>query len=213
MLYDVVMAIVFVPLFATINRIRGGSLKIERHIRPATGVLFGAIMIWRSGRWIVPWPIDWTWVFGLTAAVGYVVGENWGWGKWIGSIIHPEEDPQYERLQGYRNGIHQVANAVFDEHKRYQAYCWLALTLRGIWWWVPVFVPFYIFGCFGDWGVGAVKLAVGVMALGIGFPLSVAGARQWNLRRAKFNGNVVWAEAEVFYGAMHGGVLTLLLIL
>jgi hypothetical protein len=210
---DVLLLIVFVPLFAAINRIRGSDIRIERHIRSATGVLLGGIMIGWSGDWIVSWPMHGTWVFGLAAAVGYVVGENWGWGKWIGSIIHPDADPQFAKRQGYDNGIHQVANTFINERKHYLGYCRLALMLRGIWWWSPVFVPFYLFGCFGNWETGAIKLAVGVIALGIGFPLSVEASRRWNLRRRAYNGNLVWAEAEVFYGAMHGGTLAWLLVL
>ena len=133
--------------------------------------------------------------------------------QWIGSIIHPDGDPQYEKRQGYESGIHQVANALIKERQHYLAFCRLALALRGVWWWVPVFVPFYIFGCFGDWRIGAIKLAAGVVALGVGFPLSVEASRRWNLRQAEYSGNVAWAEAEVFYGALHGVVLVLLLVL
>ena len=210
---DIVLIIVLIPLFAVINRIRGGDTVVEPYIRKTTGVLLGVMMVYFAGRWVVRWPPDWSWVFALLPAVGYVVGEDWGWGKWIGGIIHHGEEPDYVRRQGYRSGIHPIANALIDEHKHYLAYCRLALMLRGIWWWVPVLVPFYIFGCFGDWGRGGIKLAIAIVAFGLAFPLSVELSRQWNLRRPEFNGSLTWAQAEIVYGALHGGFLGLLVVL
>ena len=118
---------------------------------------------------------------GLAVLVAYLVGEAKGWGEWVGSLTRVEPWTE-EHLQGDYNDdegkkfpfIHQIANSVCKEQiegtfeqraNQYKKYATLALMLRGMYWWLPVYLMMAAFG--------VISLGVAVVAgigLGLAFP-------------------------------------------
>ena len=92
---------------------------------------------------------------GVAVLVAYLVGEAKGWGEWVGSLTRHEPWDEEMLQRNYRDEegktfpfIHQIANSVckeqidgsFEERaKQYRKYATLALMLRGIYWWLPVY--------------------------------------------------------------------------
>ena len=122
---------------------------------------------------------------------GYILGESFGWGKWIGAIAIRK--PNYSTKVARYTGIHQIANFFIKEKKDFLNYSRLALAIRGFYWffltfiWLAGFVPIY--------------LLIFVMAfLAVGFPLSIELAR-----------NKSWSRAEIYYGFMQDLAIILII--
>lgn len=166
---------------------------------------------------------------GVAVLVAYLVGEAKGWGEWVGSLTRVEPWTE-EHLQGdYADNegkefpfIHQIANSVCKEQidgtfeqraNQYKRYATLALMLRGIYWWLPVYLVMAAFGVI-NWYV-AVIAGVG---LGIAFPLACAIGKRWKFERVydlkfiKLSFSRGWENQEIVYGAMQGLVLWTVLI-
>jgi len=201
---------------ALLNRVRGsdmkaGWLELDDAATFAAGLIPCVLLFICAFSFF--WPLSWKILLCLLPLGGYLMGESWGWGKWIGGIISHGEHTEFDKKQGNENGIHWIANQCFDERKSYLNYCRFALALRGIWWWFPCLLPLLIFGAMGVWYWAIVKFIIAMVVFGLGFPLSVEISRLWNLRKNKYDGNVVWAEAEVLYGGLHGLLIALMLLL
>ena len=166
---------------------------------------------------------------GLAVLVAYLVGEAKGWGEWVGSLTRVEPWTE-EHLQGDYNDdegkkfpfIHQIANSVIKEQidgtfeqraNQYKKYATLALMIRGIYWWLPVYLVMAAFGVI-SWYV-AVVAGVG---LGLMFPLACELGRRWKFERVydlkfiKLSFSRGWENQEIVYGAMQGLVLWTVLI-
>jgi hypothetical protein len=87
---------------------------------------------------------------GIVASILYIAGESYSWGKWLGSLTHPNElefPSVYDNPRG--SGfpyIHQTANFFIDQRAHYMLYARLALTIRGIYWWLPFYLYFALIG-------------------------------------------------------------------
>lgn len=170
------------------------------------------------------------WIAGVCAAIAYIIGEAKGWGEWVGSLSRVEPWNE-ELLQGdYADNegktfpyIHQIANSIVKEQcegsfekraNQYKRYATLALMLRGIYWWLPVYLVIAAFGVI-SWQV-AVICGVG---LGIAFPIACAIGREieftrvYDLKFIKLSFSRGWENQEVIYGAMQGFVLGLSIFL
>ena len=136
--------------------------------------------------------------------LGYLLGESFGWGKWIGSIGTRTPNPNDK--EGRKIGIHYIANLVFNEKKDYLNYARLALALRGSLWWFLTLLPLVIFGY-----INFLTFAACVVFLGVAFPLSVEIARltQNKISFKGFKG--YWEQAEVYYGLAQDIVLIYLI--
>lgn len=216
-IFGTLMTAAMIPLMAVLNRVRGSDLKagwleLDDVATFAAGLVPCLLLFFFSPMFVL-WPLSWKLLLCLLPLGGYIMGESWGWGEWIGGIIDHGANPQLENKQGFENGIHWAANQVFDEETNYLNYCRFALLLRGIWWWLPALLPLLIFGAMGGWFLGTIKFIAGMAAIGAGFPLSVEVSRWWNLRKEKYDGNVVWAEAETIYGGLHGLIISLTLLI
>ncbi|AKT92079.1 hypothetical protein [Campylobacter gracilis] len=128
----------------------------------------------------------------ILCGLGYILGESFGWGVWVGALITHSgfKDERENRL------IERGAARLFEPKTHWLAYCRLCLFLRGLLWWLPVFVPLVFAGLYG-----APLLAV---LLAAGFPLACElGYRtHFKFRLKKFEVNTAWARQELFYGAM-----------
>ena len=128
----------------------------------------------------------------IICGLGYLAGEAKGWGVWVGALVTHSgfKDERENRL------IERIAAKLFEPKTHWLAYCRLCLFLRGLLWWLPVFVPLAFAGLYA-----APLMAV---ALAAGFPLACElGYRtRFEFRLKKFEIESAWARQELFYGAM-----------
>lgn len=128
----------------------------------------------------------------IICGLGYLVGESKGWGVWVGALVtHGSYTSEHEV-----KFIERVAAKLFNPRAQWLAYCRLCLFLRGLIWWLPVFVPLLFAGIYA-----APLLAV---ALAAGFPLACElGYRtKFSFAFKSFEVKTAWARQELFYGAM-----------
>ena len=161
---------------------------------------------------------------GLAVLVAYLVGEAKGWGEWVGSLSRVEPWTE-ELLQGdYTDNegktfpfIHQISNFFIKEKidgtfeqraNKYRMYATLALILRGIYWWLPVYLVLALFG-YISYDI-AIVVSIG---LGIAFPLAaeigrrITFTRLYDLKFIKLSFSPGWENQEIVYGALQGAVL------
>ena len=161
---------------------------------------------------------------GLAVFVAYLVGESKGWGEGVGSLTRTE--PWDEELIDlvYRDDegktfpfIYQIANffikekidGTFEEQcKQYRKHATLALMLRGMYWWLPVYLVLAAFGVIG-WQVAVVAAVV----LGVAFPIAAEIGRRikferiYDLKFIKLSFSQGWENQEIVYGAIQGLVM------
>lgn len=181
-------------MFAVLNRLRGAYGWMAKVIGALLG---GAFYLATSDLYI-----------SLAIAIGYILGESFGWGKWIGGIYSKHTVATAENLaeeEGYNNGVHWLANKIHPELVNYYHYCLTALALRGMLWFTLTLLPVYAAAY-----ISTYAFAFAIIVLGIGFPISIIlGAKT----APKFSFNYMegyWEHAEVWYGLMQGIVLVTL---
>jgi len=111
----------------------------------------------------------------LVVAVVYLIFESFGWAKWIRNnnrwfdktfqaYYNVNELP---RDTGKSSGVHQIANAIFKEDKDFTSYGITALIIRGIWWYLPIYVALVAFK------LVTIPIAImSVLVIAILFPVS-----------------------------------------
>lgn len=135
----------------------------------------------------------------IVCGLGYLLGEAKGWGVWIGALTSHGAD----KGERESRGIEALAGR-FIPRTRWLAYCRLCLAIRGLIWWLPVFVPLVFIGVYI-----APLLAV---LLAAGFPLACElGYRtRFKFKLKKFEIGSAWARQELFYGAMQDAAFVIL---
>ena len=213
---------------AILNRIRGtgvirhfGTLKMfnkEIEIKFVGNHLYGlwialVLGIATMNAWL-----------GLAVFIAYLVGESKGWGEWVGSLTRVEPwdkdliDLVYRDDEGKTFPfIYQIANffikekidGTFEEQcKQYRKHATLALMLRGLYWWLPVYMTVAVFGF-----IGYVEALIIAILLGIAFPIAAEIGRRikferiYDLKFIKLSFSPGWENQEVVYGAMQGIVM------
>ena len=219
---------------AILNRLRGtgvlkqfGTLKVfNREIR----INFNGNHLYGLYLAVVVGILTMNALAGVAALIAYLVGEAKGWGEWIGSLTRYEPWDEEMLQRNYRDEegktfpfIHQIANSVCKEQidgsfedraKQYRKYATLALMLRGMYWWLPVYGVMAAFGVI-SWYV-AVSAAV---ALGVMFPIAAELGKRWKFERvydlkfAKLSFSRGWENQEIVYGAMQGLVFWIVVLL
>ncbi len=139
----------------------------------------------------------------IICGLGYLVGESKGWGVWVGALVtHGSYTSEHEV-----KFIERVARKIIkDPREHWLGYCRVCLFLRGLLWWLPVFVPLLFADVYT-----APLLAI---ALAVGFPLACElGYRtKWTLRFRAFEASDAWGRQEVFYGAMQDAAFLILFL-
>jgi hypothetical protein len=86
-----------------------------------------------------------TYYYGILISILFILGECFGWGKWVGALTSKDYVKAYDDLEGYNFPyIHYLANFFIKEKEDYLNYCRLALSIRGFVWWTPILI---LFGC------------------------------------------------------------------
>lgn len=158
---------------------------------------------------------------GLAVLVAYLVGEAKGWGEWVGSLTRHEPWDE-QMLQGnYKDDegktfpfIYQITNffikekidGTFEEQcKQYRKHATLALILRGMYWWLPVYLVLVVFGVINF----AEAFAIASL-LGIAFPIAceigrrITFTKTYDLKFIKLSFSQGWENQEVVYGLFQG---------
>lgn len=155
---------------------------------------------------------------GLLALAVYIAGEAKGWGEWIGALTKYDLvdekwlEEQYQDNEGKKFPyIHYVADFFQPERipfantdvniKQYFRYAALALVLRGIYWWLPVYMVMAYFGVISY----AEALTIGI-SLGLSFPIACKLGKIWNFNKkigiVSFSKG--WENQEIVYGLFQG---------
>ena len=164
-----------------------------------------------------------TWL-GLSIFVAYLIGEAKGWGEWVGSLTRHEPWDEAMLQHNYKDDegktfpfIYQIANffikekidGTFEEQcKQYRKHATLALMLRGMYWWLPVYLVLAAFGVI-SWEIAGIA---GVL-LGIAFPIACEIGRRltftktYDLKFIKLSFSQGWENQEVVYGLFQGIVM------
>ena len=145
----------------------------------------------------------------LAVGLGYIIGESFGWGEWIGTLTGDRHFKQLNE-EGKNNGIQWLASKVIDPSKDWINYCRVALTIRGFYWWLPTLAPLYFVG------LNAIALAASVVVLAVGFPVAceVGYRLKDKIKFHKYGLSIEggWEIQEAAYGVIQDIVLVGIII-
>lgn len=183
---------------SVLNRLRGiGDVMRVGNFR-VTGIMLYALYL------MVVVTMLSEWYYGLAFVVLFVAGESYAWGKWIGYLVDYEDEhsPEYDSKVGKSFPyIHYIANAIVSERVNYKRYCQVALTLRGLVWFAPMYAVLGVAGVI-NW----IEVVVISIVLAVGFPIAAYVGR--NLDYNKMFGILEfkrgWENQEIAYGALQG---------
>lgn len=122
-----------------LNRLRGTGLMFTINING--NILYSLYFFILVS--LLSWVFNYHWEWSFLALVLYLIGESFAWGKWVGYLTSDKENPekQYDNDDGLSFPYtHFIANFFIDQTKHYYAYCVLALSIRGIIWWLPFYI-------------------------------------------------------------------------
>lgn len=145
-----------------------------------------------------------TWYIGLLTSIGFLLGESFGWGKWVGSLCYPENtnlQKEYQDKEGYKFPfIHYLANFIIKEKVSYFKYCNLALCFRGMIWGLCLYLGLVLF----DY-ISYLEYIIISLLYAIGFPLACYLSRKKSFNyKNKFISIVgKWESQEFYYGFIH----------
>lgn len=145
----------------------------------------------------------------LAVGIGYVIGESFGWGEWIGTLTGDRDFKQLNE-EGKNNGIQWLASKVIDPSKDWVNYCRVALAIRGLYWWLPTLAPLYFVG------FNPLVILVCVAVLSVGFPIACEigyrTSKLFSFEKYGFSVRGGWEHQEVWYGLFQDVVIFILLL-
>lgn len=158
---------------------------------------------------------------GLAILAAYLVGESSGWGKWLGWLVTPKEHRTIELVNEHQKDdegrgypwIHYLTSFFIKEktegtdEERINTQFWhcvLALSIRGFYWWLPVYLVLTAFGY-----IGYLTALGASLLLAIGFPIAAYIGLNWNFRfkYKLLETSPGWENQEIVYGALQGLVM------
>jgi hypothetical protein len=164
--------------------------------------------------------------WGILALGLYILGESKGWGEWIGALSKPVPLTDLELMRQYKDNegkkfpfIHQIANFFIKEEligatfssrlSQYMRYATLALFLRGIWWWLPLYLLLAYLKL-----ISFPEAFIGVLIISIMFPINCIISRYIGFDKKiwKVQFSRGWENQEFLNGLTQGLVLWLLLL-
>ena len=190
-----------------LNRLRGTGDVLRVGSFRVTGIMLYALYL------MVVVSLVTEWYYGLAFVVLFVAGESYAWGKWIGYLVDYEDEhsPEYDSKVGKSFPyIHYIANAIVSERVNYKRYCQVALAIRGLVWFAPMYAVLGVAGL-----INLIEVAVISIVLAAGFPMAAYVGR--NLDYNKMFGVLEfkrgWENQEVVYGLIQGMCLWYVVIM
>lgn len=187
-----------IVLEAILNRLRGTGDVLRVGNFRVTGIMLYALYLMIVVSLVAEW------YYALAFGVLFIAGESYAWGKWIGFLVDYENkhEPEYDSKVGKGFPyIHYIANYIVDERVDYKRYCQVALAIRGLFWWLPVYLLFASIGL-----ISYIEAIVLGMLVGIGFPVAAYVGRNWNYNKKfgvlEFKRG--WENQEIVYGLFQG---------
>ena len=139
----------------------------------------------------------------VAVGLGYIIGESFGWGEWIGTLTGDRNFKQLNE-EGKNNGIQWLASKVIDPSKDWINYCRVALTIRGFYWWLPTLAPLYFVA-------DTYIVTLAIVLLSAAFPLACELGRLtsplFSFEYKTFSIKGGWEHQEIWYGLMQDIVL------
>ena len=156
---------------------------------------------------------------GLSVLIAYLLGESAGWGKWLGWLVTDIDKRNVKLVEGHQLDdegkgypwIHYIASIFLPEKdkkfsdaeriKRQTNFSILALAIRGIYWWLPVYLVLAIYGV-----IGYIEATIIGIILGLCFPLASYIGLHWNykFKYKIFELSRGWENQEFIYGIFQG---------
>lgn len=183
-------------LLSLLNRWRGtGDIFIVHKLR-ITGVVLYTLFF------LILFSLLLNVYYGVLLGILFVLGESYAWGTWVSYLCYPENHPkEYDSKVGRSFPyIHYQANLITPQLKDYAKYCYTALTLRGFYWWLPIYLVFAYAGV-----ISYVEAFIISVLLGVAFPLAcnLGQKIQKSYSYKYFSMNNNWEKQEVVYGIFH----------
>ena len=145
-----------------------------------------------------------TWYIGLLSIALFLLGESFGLGKWVGYLTY-SENYNKEQFENNKAGskfpfIHQTANYFINQSNPYK-YSVLALSIRGLYWWLPLYLLFAYIGLINY----IESIIIGVL-LGVGFPSACILSRRFSFtfKHKYLVCTDNWHRQELIYGMFQG---------
>jgi len=183
-------------VFTILNRLRGTWSWMSK----VNGVVLGLLVYLVFGDWFVA----------SLVTIGYVAGESFGWGDWVGTLTTNRTTAIENTEEGKNNGIRFLTRLVFAPETEWRNYCRMALTLRGLYWWLPTLLPLVMVG------VDVYMLAIAIAVLSIGFPIACELDKrypQYLMRSKYFTVWGHWETQELYYGFLQDITFVFLFLL
>lgn len=148
----------------------------------------------------------------IAVGLGYIIGESFGWGLWLGSIA--ERSDGYSlylkgEREGVNNGIHWLASNIVEPTKEtWLNYCRVAMVIRGFYWYVLTITPLYFVGFSPYLLLGLIVfLSFGFM---LSYELAYHLAPKLNIRWLEFNSG--WTLGEGIVGLTQDIAIIILIV-
>ena len=136
-------------------------------------------------------------------AVGYVLGECFGWGDWVGTLTSGVGKELLDYEEGKNNGIQWIASKIVKPID-WINHCRVALAIRGFYWWLPTLAPLMFV-------MSPLYVLTSILLLSIGFPIACElgriTANKFSFTFKNFSVVGGWEWQEVWYGLMQDLVL------
>lgn len=184
-------------MFLFLNRLRGTYGWFAK----VNGVVLGLLVYLVFGNPYVS----------LAVAIGYVLGESFGWGDWVGCLTTNRNNCKDTTDEGKSNGIMWLSQKIVPNWRtNFIEYSRVALTIRGFYWWLPTLAHLYFVG------FNPLLLLGCITFLSVGFPVACEiGYRTSKLFSfEKYGFSVIggWEHQEVWYGLFQDVVIFILLL-
>jgi hypothetical protein len=188
---EIVVVILGAIAGAILNRLRGTKAVFAW----VAAAVLGAYVFWLSGAWLPA----------ILVGLAYILGENWGWTKWINCIHFNMTQYQYNQRWAYPKEMdapyyEHIMQWFLNDRKDYKPYVFVGMVIRGLLWWLPVMLVLWWFSL-----VTPLVAVLATVGLAVAFPLvyKFAYGKQFMGKYLK--------TAEVDYGALYGAVLVFIL--
>ena len=141
---------------------------------------------------------------GVITLIGFLAGESFGWGKWVGTLVTDEpKDLEVEYLDKEGYGfpyIHYIANIIQPERENFRRYCTVALGIRGAIWGALIYIGLVALGY-----IAWYEYFAAILVYGIGFPLACWVGKEYiiNKEYKYLSMRGAWESQEIYYGAIH----------